>query len=207
MSNEPILIGITGNMGSGKTTFADLLRDAGQKVVSADQIAQRQLEEPNNIKAITRRWGKQAVKNGKPDRARIAEIVFADKSELDYLNNLVHPGTLTALQAIVDEANGGCIFFEVPLLFEAGMQECFDYVILVHTDPEVSIRRLVKTGKVTREQLLTRLEAQIDSSNKKPLCDLVIENNGSLASLKRTAREFLLRLDSIKSRNKIPFAG
>lgn len=206
MNNKSIVIGITGNMGSGKSTFAGLIRDAGYSVISADRIAQDQLTRPDNLKSIVHRWGSKVVKDGKPDKARIADIVFAEKSELEYLNNLVHPGTLVDMQKLVDQSADKYLFFEVPLLFEAGMQGCFDFIILIHVEAETSIKRLIKSGKVTREQLQARLSAQIESTSKFPLCDMIIDNNGTLNALKQKAKDFLARLNTIKPRPKIPFS-
>jgi dephospho-CoA kinase len=204
--SQPILIGITGNIGSGKTTFCNLLEEKGFKVIYADEIAQQQLNQPDTLKTLIKRWGKGIVKNGQPQRDKIAEIVFNNKSELDFLNSIVHPKTLSALQQIVDNSTEKYLFFEIPLLFEAGLELCFDYIILIRAPREVSINRLLQKGKETREQIEARINAQIDDQDKIPLCDLVIDNSNDLTELNNQLNSLLSTLKDIKPKEKIPFS-
>jgi dephospho-CoA kinase len=204
--SQPILIGITGNIGSGKTTFCNLLEEHGFKVIYADEIAQQQLNQPDTLKTLIKRWGKGIVKNGQPQRDKIAEIVFNNKSELDFLNSIVHPKTLSALQQIVDNSTEKYLFFEIPLLFEAGLELCFDYIILIRAPREVRINRLLQKGKETREQIEARINAQIDDQDKIPLCDLVIDNSKDLIELKNQLNSLLSTLKDIKPKEKIPFS-
>jgi dephospho-CoA kinase len=204
--SQPILIGITGNIGSGKTTFCNLLEEHGFKVIYADEIAQQQLNQPDTLKTLIKRWGKGIVKNGQPQRDKIAEIVFNNKSELDFLNSIVHPKTLSALQQIVDNSTEKYLFFEIPLLFEAGLELCFDYIILIRAPREVSINRLLQKGKETREQIEARINAQIDDQDKIPLCDLVIDNSKDLIELNNQLNSLLSTLKDIKPKEKIPFS-
>ncbi|TDF72872.1 dephospho-CoA kinase [Candidatus Syntrophosphaera thermopropionivorans] len=204
--SQPILIGITGNIGSGKTTFCNLLEEHGFKVIYADEIAQQQLNQPDTLKTLIKRWGKGIVKNGQPQRDKIAEIVFNNKSELDFLNSIVHPKTLSALQQIVDNSTEKYLFFEIPLLFEAGLELCFDYIILIRAPREVRINRLLQKGKETREQIEARINAQIDDQDKIPLCDLVIDNSKDLIELNNQLNSLLSTLKDIKPKEKIPFS-
>ncbi|HPX62996.1 MAG: dephospho-CoA kinase [Candidatus Cloacimonetes bacterium] len=204
--SQPILIGITGNIGSGKTTFCNLLEEKGFKVIYADEIAQQQLNQPDTLKTLIKRWGKGIVKNGQPQRDKIAEIVFNNKSELDFLNSIVHPKTLSALQQIVDNSTEKYLFFEIPLLFEAGLELCFDYIILIRAPREVRINRLLQKGKETREQIEARINAQIDDQDKIPLCDLVIDNSNDLTELNNQLNSLLSTLKDIKPKEKIPFS-
>ncbi|HNU97658.1 MAG TPA: dephospho-CoA kinase [Candidatus Syntrophosphaera thermopropionivorans] len=204
--SQPILIGITGNIGSGKTTFCNLLEEKGFKVIYADEIAQQQLNQPDTLKTLIKRWGKGIVKNGQPQRDKIAEIVFNNKSELDFLNSIVHPKTLSALQQIVDNSTEKYLFFEIPLLFEAGLELCFDYIILIRAPREVRINRLLQKGKETREQIEARINAQIDDQDKIPLCDLVIDNSKDLIELNNQLNSLLSTLKDIKPKEKIPFS-
>ena len=91
MNKPAILIGVTGNYGSGKSSVCKLLREQGHEVVSADDVARAQLDRPDSLKQIAERWGKEVVKNGRANRRKVAEIVFRDRAELDWLNRLTHP--------------------------------------------------------------------------------------------------------------------
>jgi dephospho-CoA kinase len=205
MGSEPIRIGITGNIGSGKSTLCQMLMDKGYRVVFADQIAQEQLETPDSIKQITRRWGREVLRGGKPDRKKIASIVFNRKSELDFLNSVVHPKTLSELQNISESISERYLFFEIPLLFEAGLQRCFDFIVLIKADRDKRLTRLLKSGKENPEQIQARMNTQISDSEKIPLCDMVIANNGTLRTLEKQLENLILRLDSIKKKDTMPF--
>ncbi|HOZ01409.1 MAG TPA: dephospho-CoA kinase [Candidatus Syntrophosphaera sp.] len=206
MATNPILIGITGNIGSGKSKFCHFLREAGVPVVFADDVAQEQLALPATLKQLVRRWGPDVAKGGKADRAKIAGIVFQNKQELDFLNSVIHPGTLVALQKIVEESEEKYIFFEVPLLFEAGLQNCFDFVVLVRASRQKRLQRLTKGGKAKAAEMEARMDAQIDDTGKIPLCDLVVDNDGTPAALKKQAEALIERLPRIKQKDKIPFS-
>lgn len=205
MPSTPILIGITGNYGSGKSSFSRLIRDRGYQVISADELAQEQLDAPDSLKQIAKRWGRQIIKKGRADRHQIAQIVFNSKLELDWLNNLLHPKTLAELQNITDHSNADYLFFEVPILFEAGMQRCFDYLVLVHTDKAISMRRLKKRDQTSAAEIQARLDNQIDDSQKIPLCNLVIDNNSTLRKLQTQVDSFLAKLGEIKPKDKLSF--
>jgi dephospho-CoA kinase len=203
---KPILIGITGNMGSGKSVLLEILRGEGHAVVSADRVAQEQLEQPDSLKQIKKRWGSEAVSKGRANRAFIAGIVFRQATELEFLNNLIHPKTLTALENIVETSRARHIFFEVPLLFEAGLQQCFDFIVLVRSDPERRIGRLMRRDNYSREQILARMAQQIGDDEKIELCDLVLENDGDRETFEIECRNFLQSIPGIRARDKIPFS-
>lgn len=205
MSKPAILIGITGNYGSGKSSVCKLLREQGHEVVSADEVARAQLDHPDSLKQIAERWGKEVVKNGRANRRRVAEIVFRDRAELEWLNRLTHPKTLCELQNIADASTREYLFFEIPLLFEAGLQGCFDYLILVSAERELRLKRLRKRDKTTDEAILARMENQINDNEKIPLCNLVIDNNAGPARLRKQVDRFLASMDSIERRDKYPF--
>lgn len=207
MATAPILIGITGNIGSGKSAFCRLLEQQGYNVVFADEVAQRQLDAPDSIQQITRRWGKEVASEGRADRKKIAAIVFENQEELEFLNSLVHPKTLTELQRIAEKSSDPFLFMEVPLLFEAGMQHCFDYIVLVSANRDVRLKRLLKKGGETREQIEARMDAQIEDLEKIPLCNLLIENNGGRAALKASVKDFIARLGSIRHKDKLSFSS
>jgi len=106
----------------------------------------------------------------------------------------------------VDNSTEKYLFFEIPLLFEAGLELCFDYIILIRAPREVRINRLLQKGKETREQIEARINAQIDDQDKIPLCDLVIDNSNDLTELNNQLNSLLSTLKDIKPKEKIPFS-
>ena len=132
-NKKPLLIGITGNIGSGKSAFCNFLAANGLKVISADVVANQHLEDPAIKEALIKRYSTAILSpsnedNGKGiiNRKILADVVFSSEQETQYLNSLIHPLVLQDFQKIVEQSNEEALCFEVPLLFEANLQDCFD---------------------------------------------------------------------------------
>ncbi|HOD17068.1 MAG TPA: dephospho-CoA kinase [Candidatus Cloacimonadota bacterium] len=203
-NNRPKIIGITGSIGSGKSTFCRILAEK-YPVYSADEIAHAQLSKTEVKDTLIARWGKAVLVNDELDRGKIAAIVFSDKRELDFLNCLIHPLVLVEMQEIINQALSPVLFFEVPLLFEANLQACFDYIVSVITDPEITIRRLQLHNTFQEKDVRNRLQAQLENHEKIKASDTIIENNGSLTDLRNKATEFLAKIEEIPYRSVKPF--
>lgn len=203
-NKRPILIGITGNIGSGKSTLSSYICDK-YIVVNADQLAHEVLNSKEVMEKLIRRWGRSILKEKYPDSRMIASIVFKNKDELQFLNSIIHPAVLHAMQKIVEESRDDYLFFEIPLLFEAKLENCFDHVILVRTDQETLIKRISNRDKMDSSEVLLRLRNQMSDSDKIKLADTVIDNKGSISDLKDQAQVLLNKLHSIKYRRTFPF--
>lgn len=204
-SNRPLLIGITGNIGSGKSDFCKYLRDSGCLVVSADRIANQHLEDPAILSKLVNRWGDDILEDGIVCHTKIAAIVFSLPSEREFLNSILHPIVLKDFQEIVDTSSEEAVFFEVPLLFEANLGLCFDFICLVHVPLDIRIERLQKRNSGDLEDIQKRIQSQIPDEKKFPLVDLVIDNSQSKIDLEVAARKLCCSTHSIPRREVKPF--
>jgi dephospho-CoA kinase len=192
-------IGLTGGIGSGKTTAAKRFSSLGARVYHADEVSRRALD-PNGAcyDRVVEAFGGEIVRSdGTIDRKRLGEIVFADEEKRKLLNSIIHPYVIETLftQAKQDFENDSypIAVFEVPLLFESGMHAQMDYNIVVTCTEENRIRRVMERDALSREQVLSRMRAQMPEEEKLLLADFVLDNNG-------TEHDLTAQVDSLFSR-------
>ena len=185
-----ILIGLTGNIASGKSEVAKMLADRGATVIDADVLAREAVRpETQALKDIVKRWGKDILKkDGSLDRAALRQIVFADQSELDALNRIVHPG-VTRLRdreiARARERGDPIVVCVIPLLFERNLVDEFDAIVLVDAPRPVRLERMVASRGLEETDAMNMIASQMPAELKRARADYVIENNGSLQDLER----------------------
>jgi len=192
------LIGLTGGIGTGKSTVSAMLRGLGAAVVDADEGA-RAVVEPGTpgLRAVAEEFGPGVLApDGRLDRAALAEIVFRDPERRARLNAITHPlvGAWAAertADAIVRGAR--IVVHDVPLLFENQRQGQFERVILVYAPDEVAVRRLLEKG-MTEEQARARIAAQMPIEEKRRLADYVVDNSDGLPDTERQVRELWRQL-------------
>ncbi|HEY0025168.1 MAG TPA: dephospho-CoA kinase [Longimicrobium sp.] len=187
-------VGLTGNIAAGKSTVASAWRELGATVVDADELS-RQAVEPGTPAhaAIAAEWGTWVLEEGGTlDRAALRQIVFADPDARARLESIVHP----AVAALRDDyfraaADRGepLVVADVPLLFEVGMADEFDVVVLVDAPEETRLMRLVGDRGLEPEEARRIMAAQMPAELKRARADVVIENTGSLGDLQRRALE------------------
>jgi dephospho-CoA kinase len=185
-----ILIGLTGNIASGKSEVAKMLADRGATVIDADMLA-REAVEPDTqaLKDIVKRWGKDVLnEDGSLDRTALRRIVFADQFELDALNRIVHPG-VTRLRdreiARARERGDDLVVCVIPLLFERNLVEEFEAIVLVDSPRPLRLERLVATRGLEETEAMNMIVSQMPAELKRARADYVIENEGSLEDLER----------------------
>lgn len=201
-----IHIGLTGGIGSGKSTVAQILVKLGATLIDADAIG-RDLMQPGQpvFAEVVRVFGQGVLaKNGSLDRAALASLVFADESKREKLNSIIHPAIRVQAQRQRDKAaeklgQSGVIVEDIPLLVETGQANRFDGVIVVEADPAERLRRLVELRGMSEADALARMNAQATDQERRALATWVIDNSGSLAETeeqvgrvygKITGREF-----------------
>ena len=181
-------IGLTGGIGSGKSTVAAMLGDRGASLVDADAIV-RDLQTPGTpvFTAMVQRWGDRILDDdGWLDRQAVADIVFADADELAALNGIVHPAVGDEMtrrrEALAD--TDATVILDIPLLVESGHQGLAG-VIVVDVDPEVAVARLVAGRGFTPDDARSRIARQASREERLGRADLVVDNGGSLEDLTR----------------------
>ena len=191
--NSTLTIAITGNIGSGKSTFCGYLQELGETVYYADSIAHDLT--PSIKDLLIARWGSEIWKNGSPDRKQIASIVFNSASELQFLNSALHPLVVKRIQELIHTAKQERVFFEIPLLFEAGIEDLFDRTVLVSSSRELTLERLKLRNRDSYENQIKRLDAQIPDSKKAEMVDYLIINDGNLEALRLAAQNLLTKIN------------
>jgi dephospho-CoA kinase len=171
-------IGLTGGMGSGKTTVAGIFEVLRIPVYYADDAAKRLIDEDENVKvAIKNSFSKEAYKNGKLDRKFISDIVFNNADKLALLNSIVHPATIKDADEWIQNQNSPYIIKEAALLFESGSHQKLDYIIGVKAPLDLRILRTMKRDNVNRELVLSRMDKQMNEEAKLALCNFIIIND------------------------------
>ncbi len=171
-------IGITGGIGSGKSTVAKVFEVLGIPVYYADDGAKRLLNEDEELKLkVLQQFGDEVYKNGKLDKKYLADIVFKSPEKLAFLNSFVHPATLKDAESWMKKQTSAYSIKEAALIFESGAQVYLDYVIGVTAPAPLRIQRTMKRDGITREEAITRMDNQLDESIKMRLCNFVITND------------------------------
>ncbi len=186
LPQETLEIGLTGGIGSGKSTVSAGLVKRGAVLVDADAIV-RDLQKPGKpvFKKMVERWGEKIITNeGELDRQAVADIVFKDAEELAALNEIVHPLVREEIANQREKYIKGNapIILDIPLLIESGYENLRG-IIVVDLHTEEAVERLVKYRGFSREDALNRISSQVDREERLSKADFVIDNNGDLDSL------------------------
>jgi dephospho-CoA kinase len=185
-------LGITGGIGSGKSTALAYLRELGAAVISSDDVVHELLLEEETIAAVGERFGSRVLIDGAINRPALAHIVFHDREALDWLERLLHPRVRRRVEEWAraqekERPRPALAAAEVPLLFETGWSEKFDFTMLI-TAPADQRRRRV-SGKLTESEFARRLEQQLPEDEKVARADFVCHNTGSRKELREAVRE------------------
>ena len=171
-------IGLTGGIGSGKTTVAQVFELLGIPVYYADAASRRLYHtDPELMQQIKSNFGEDMYEHNQLNREKMAAVVFSDPEKLELLNRLVHPPTIRDAEKWMKEQNTHYIIKEAALLFESGSAAGLDYIIGVQAPVHLRIKRVMDRDGVSREEVQRRMNRQIDDNIKMRLCDFVIRND------------------------------
>jgi dephospho-CoA kinase len=171
-------IGLTGGIGSGKTTIAKIFELLKVPVYYADEASKRLYHTDKELMAsLKEHFGGDIYTNEELNRSKLAEIVFDNPEKLALLNSLVHPVTIKDAGEWMQQQTTPYIIKEAALLFEAGSASGLDYIIGVSAPQELRIQRVMDRDKTTKEAVLNRMKRQMDEERKMSLCDFIINND------------------------------
>jgi len=196
---QHLLVGVTGGIGSGKSTVCKSFAKHGRTVLSADDIARQLTDTNDEIKSsIKQTFGdKVFLPNGLVDRNALAVIVFNNQSLRKKLDAIIHPKVFTAIDNAIEQLPSSkqkpYVVIEAALIYESGMDERLDYVIVVNASEHERIERVMRRDGVPREAVVARIHSQMSMEQMLRRADFVIENNGDEQGLAETVR-FLDRL-------------
>ena len=189
-----LVVGITGGIGSGKTEVCDFFSNHGAQVLSADLIAKNIMDTNSTIKnKIKRSFGNQIIQaDGVVNKKRLAALVFTNPSLKKDLNKIVHPSVLDYLSKKIrtfkKSGKSKLLVIEAALIYEAKVENMFDYIVVVDAPIRLRTMRIMKRDNVNRTEVLNRMRAQIDTSQKVKQGDIVIYNIGDFSSLRMSCQ-------------------
>jgi len=187
-----MIIGLTGGIASGKSTVSKYLAEKGFKVYDADKIAKDISEKKSVQEEIILTFGNKILdENGNIDRKKLKEVVFENKEKLKQLNAIIHPKVIDFYKKLKEKKNTDeIIVFDVPLLFESGIDKFCDKILVVISDYEIQLNRIVERDKIDRELASKIIKSQLSNEERIKKADVVIENNSSLEDLFEKVERF-----------------
>ncbi len=198
------VVGLTGGIGSGKSSVAEMLALRGVPVVDADVISRACVEPGSRVlEDIVRRFGEHVLlPSGALDRAALAAVVFNDVRARRELEGLTHPciraGIETELQSLREASQPPPLaVVEHPLLVETGAHERVDVVVVVEAPLEVRVARLMSARGMSRDDVLARVASQVDDAERRSVADHILDNSGNVEALEREVERLLVRLRGV----------
>ncbi len=180
-----LTLGVTGGLGSGKSTVCHFFAELGAEIFDADAEAKRILFANDAVKeALVYQFGSDILSNRTIDKERLSKIVFQNQKNQQFLNETLHPLVTAEFLRRKTKTTKELYIMDAALLFEAGLQPHFDKTLLIYADRNLRIDRARQRGNLSKKQILDRMDLQMSEEKKKHLADIVITNNGSIAELK-----------------------
>ncbi len=191
-----MIIGITGNIGSGKSTFSKFAEEHGYPVIKADDLSKSILQSDQKVKAaVIKEFGNESFVNDLPNKKFLAQEVFNNPVKLKKLESILHPKVVKEInrQIKILIKSSPAVFVESALIYEADLEEQFDFVVLVAADQNIRLERKIKSG-TSREDFLLRDSNQIPEEEKKKRADFIFSNNSTVEELYSKFKLLLLTL-------------
>ena len=209
-----MIIGLTGGIGTGKSTVAQIFREKGIPVVDTDIISREVINYPEVINRLVEEFGKEILeeeaespkksKERKISRNKLGQIVFKDEKKVSILNSIMHPLILKKMKEETEslKKDNKIVVVDVPLLFEISLEKEFDIVLLVYANRKTQIKRIIKRDNRTEKEAVNIINSQIDIEKKKEKSGYIISNNRNLKRLRRKVEKFLESLKNNSGSNK-----
>lgn len=190
-------VGLTGNIGSGKSSVAQLLEQLGARVIDADQLARQATGDSLVLDRIRLQFGDRVFRNHELDRTALADIVFSSEAERLKLNSIIHPWVRRQAQLLADQYRADCVKVtvqDIPLLYEGGLEGRFDSVIVVSAPLDVRIERVTERSGLAPDEIRRRDAAQLPLEKKVAHADFVVDNSGDRDALEAQVTEIWRKL-------------
>ena len=198
-----MIIGLTGGIGTGKSTVSRKLRERGYPVIDLDVISREVIEYPEVIDELVRNFGIEILESqnnisGKKSisRNKLRQTVFKEEKKVSVLNSIMHPPIVEEMRRQVEnfKKNYKTVFVEVQLLFEAKLEKEFDLTVLVYADKKTQLERVLKRDGRKEEEVQQIINVQMDMTEKRRLSNYIIENNGDSGMLDLEIEKFIKKL-------------
>ena len=201
-----MVIGLTGGIGTGKSTVSQILRNKGFSVIDLDVISHKVIEFPSVVEKIVRNFGKEVLENNNDgnrtvSREKLGKIIFSNREKRFTLNSIMHPEILRIMHKKIleceskNEKENKIIFVEIQLLFEVQWEKEFDYILLVAAKRDIQVRRVLERDKRSEKEAWDIINSQMSLDEKREKSDFVIENDGNIDDLNRKVDKFLKILE------------
>jgi dephospho-CoA kinase len=190
-----LTLGLTGGLGSGKSTACKFFAQLGAEVFDADEEAKKILFSSQKVREkLLMQFGNSIITNNEIDKTSLARIVFQDRKNQLLLNDILHPLVTEEFLKKKPKITSPLFIMDAALIFESELQYNFDKTVLIFTERELRIERALKRGNLTKEQILDRINLQMSEYRKKTLADFVITNNGTEEELKNKITDLYKKL-------------
>ena len=200
---KKVVIGLTGGIGTGKSTVSQILQRKGYKVIDLDVISHEVIKFPKVVEKIVENFGREILESddfGKYNisREKLGKIIFGNKEKRLILNSIMHPEILRTMREEILEykKESKIVFVEIQLLFEVQWEKEFDYILLISAKKSTQIRRILERDKRSENDALNIINSQLPLDEKKKRSDFVIENDGNIEELKEKIDKFLEYLET-----------
>lgn len=198
-----MVIGLTGGIGTGKSTVSQILKDRGFSVIDLDVISHEVIEFSSVVEKIVQNFGREVLDEDEAgnctiSREKLGKIIFANKEKRLALNSIMHPEILKVMHKKILECKSEknkIIFVEVQLLFEVQWEKEFDYILLVAAKRDMQVSRVLERDKRSEEEALNIINSQMSLDEKREKSDFVIENDGNMDDLNKKVDKFLKSLE------------
>ena len=198
-----MIVGLTGGIGTGKSTVSRKLRERGYPVIDLDVISREVIEYPEVIDELVRNFGSEILENqnntsGKKSisRNKLRQTVFKEEKKVSVLNSIMHPPIVKEMRRQIEELRKSykTVFVEVQLLFEAKLEKEFDIIVLVYADKKTQLERVLKRDGRSDGEVQQIINAQMDMTEKRRQSNYIIENNGDSEMLDMEIEKFIKKL-------------
>ena len=198
---KKVVIGLTGGIGTGKSTVSQILKEKNFPVIDLDVISHEIIKFPKVVEKIVENFGKEVLEynntgNWIISREKLGRVIFGNREKRLILNSIMHPEILHIMREKILECKkeNKIIFVEIQLLFEVKWEKEFDYILLVSAEKETQIKRILTRDKRSKEEALSIINSQMSLNEKKTRSDYVIENDGNIQDLERKIDGFLKKV-------------